>query len=233
MRPPKIRGEKAVPLQHSNCWAASPTAPIERFLSGFKSAAENWNWDSQTLQQHCQRHWAEQELPSALVLLPLLVFSEKEMADSEFFWQRNLLLSLLSPRPPHWPLDCSVLWIRHSYSHSILFGSLLCFNHTLICTAPKWWLHQSPPHFCRWFAGSWHTGNSLAKSQFQSMKRTLLVLIISVLGCLLNNLIKHYSECSSEPQCSCASRRRKEPADRCASQEKTRQKNRNPFRKSI
>lgn len=72
----------------------------------------------------------------------------------------------------------------------------------------------------------------LGKSQFQSTKRTLLVLIISVFGFLLNNLIKHYSECSSEPQCSCASRRRKEPADRYASQQKVWSKTRNPFRKS-
>lgn len=41
-----------------------------------------------------------------------------------------------------------------------------------------------------WLANQWHTGNRLAKSQFQSNKRTLLVFITSTLASLLNTLIK-------------------------------------------
>lgn len=108
--------------------AGLPDCPYREILirlqpcSSQDSRRSNWNWDSQTVQQHCKWHWAEQELPSGLVLLTLWVFSEKEMVHLEFCWQRNLLRSFPSPHPPHWHpglLMCYVLGILTVTAHCL------------------------------------------------------------------------------------------------------------------
>lgn len=162
-----------------------------------------------------------------------------------FLWEGNgsfrvLLTEEFAPQLPK-PSPSSlaswtahVLYIRHSHSHSTLFGSL----HVL---STSWFAQLQSDgctKACLTFAGGLLAGrHSTEGTALESLSSSLLkgpcLGLLSVLGCLLNNLIKHYFECSSEPKRSCASRRRKEPADKYASQQKVWQKTRNPFRKSI